>query len=194
MALIPIMQGAFPSYIALSTDISNSTIPGIGWVGSTVFLSDSSAWYVIKSDLTLEAFSLPINSTSAITIGIVSQGAAGVSPWLVSDDGPTWTATHTVTNSADMSSLVNVSGLPTSGQKLVFTDIVISCGTAMTVTLKEETSGTVFGGPYYMAANTTLVLRPRSRMFKLATINKHLQAIASVSGNITVETWAFSEA
>ncbi len=110
------------------------------------------------------------------------------------DAGASWTAVHTVTNSSDMQSAADVSGAPDSGQYLVVTDVIISTDTALTITLQEETSATVFGGPYYLAANSTLQLTIRSRQFKLATANKKLQAVASKAGNVTIETWAFSEA
>jgi len=101
--------------------------------------------------------------------------------------------THTVVNSADMSAVASVSAAPTGGQKIVLHDLVISVGAALSVTLKCETTGAVVMGPFYMAANTTLHFT-RNRLAKLATADKHLQAVASGAGNITVETWCSSEA
>lgn len=109
------------------------------------------------------------------------------------DAGSLWVATHTITNSADMTAGANVSGVPLAGEKLVLTDLVISTDTAMNVTIKEETSGTVMHGPYYLPANGTIQLTTRSKMSKLATADKHYQAIASIAGHITVETWTYSE-
>lgn len=109
------------------------------------------------------------------------------------DAGPNWTSTHTIVNSADMTGAADVSPAPTAGQKIVITDVIISVGTAMALTLLEETSGTVVGGPYYLSANSTLPITPRSE-WKLATADRKLRADASAAGNITVETWTHSEA
>lgn len=131
----------------------------------------------IGTDLTLDPTNLALDASVLATNALLPP----VSP------------VHTVTNSADMSTAANVTGSPTAGQKLVIHDLVISVGTTMNVVLKEETSNTVIFGPYYMLANTSLVLS-RNRLAKLATADKKLKATASVSGNITVETWCSSEA
>jgi hypothetical protein len=139
-----------------------------------------------------------VNNASDITIGQFDQGNAGSQAWLVTgsttDGGTTWTATKMTTNSADMTTAANVSAAPTSGQKLVLTDLVISTDTAMNVTLKEETTHTVLAGPYYLPANGTIQITPRSRYLKTATVDKHIQAVASLAGNLTIECWTFSEA
>lgn len=111
----------------------------------------------------------------------------------VKDAGPSWEAQRKVVNSADMSTATNITDAPdASTYKQVLTDVVISAGAAMTVTLKEETSGTVFGGPYYLAANSTVQITPRGK-WKLATANKRWQAQASATGNVTVETFWYEE-
>jgi hypothetical protein len=111
------------------------------------------------------------------------------------DAGPGWTTGHTPTNSADMSAAAaDVTAAPAAGQRLVLTDLTISVDTAMSVTITEETSGTVMHGPFYMAANSTIQITTRGRMSKLATAGKKYQAQSSAAGNITVETWYFSEA
>lgn len=107
---------------------------------------------------------------------------------------PPLSPTHTVTNSADMSGAgADVSAAPGGGLKLVVHEVLISVGAAISVTLKEETSGTTIFGPYYMAANTSLHLS-RNRLAKLPTAVKKLRAVASGAGNITVETWCSTEA
>lgn len=115
----------------------------------------------------------------------------------VSDNGAAWTSVFGVSGapfaSADQSAAAaSVTDAPTSGQKLVITDVIISVDTAMTVTLKEETSGTIFG-KYYMAANSTLQITTRGKR-KLATANKKLQVQTSVAGNISVNVGYWSEA
>ena len=110
------------------------------------------------------------------------------------DDGAAWTSVHTIVNSADMQAATNISGAPAAGKKLVLTDLVISVGAAMNVTIKEETSGTVVHGPYYMPANSVLQVTTRSRLSKLATADKHYAAVASAAGSIAIETWCYDEA
>jgi hypothetical protein len=96
--------------------------------------------------------------------------------------------------SADQHSAVaSVTDAPTTGQNLVIDDLVISVDTAMTVTFKEETSGTVIRGPLYLAANTVTQITLRGKT-KLPTANKKLQVITSVAGNIMVEATYHSEA
>jgi hypothetical protein len=101
--------------------------------------------------------------------------------------------THTISNSNDAQAGVDCSAAPTAGQKLVIHDLLVSTGAAIAVTLKEETSGTIIFGPFYMAANSTVILS-RNRLAKLPVANKKLRAFASGAGNVTIETWCSSEA
>lgn len=95
--------------------------------------------------------------------------------------------------SADQHSAVaSVTDAPTSGQKLVIDDLIVSVDTAMSVSFKEETSGTIFA-TFYMPANSVLPMTPRGR-FKLATADKKLQVLTSVAGNIAVTALYHSEA
>lgn len=95
--------------------------------------------------------------------------------------------------SADMSSITSVTDAPSSGEFLVVDDIFISVGADMNVTFKEETSGTVILGPFYLVTGASLQLTSRARR-KLFTADKKLQAIASVAGNISVLVGYHSEA
>lgn len=115
------------------------------------------------------------------------------------DAGPFWTTVRGVAGvpfaSADQhSAAASVSAAPTSGQKLVITDLFVSVDTAMSVTFKCETTGAVVTGPYYLPANGTLQLTPRSKGWKLATADKKLQVITSVAGNVMVDVAYYSEA
>lgn len=127
------------------------------------------------------------------------QGVTGGTPIPSSDSGPAWTSVWGVAGvpfaSADQHSAVaSVTDAPTSGQKLVITDLIVSVDTAMSVTFKCETSGVIVFGPWYLAANSGPVqLTPRSKR-KLATADKKLQVITSVAGNITVSAAYYSEA
>lgn len=112
------------------------------------------------------------------------------------DAGTSWTTSWGVSNvpvtSADMSSVASVTGAPETGSKIVIDDIFMSVGAAMTVTFKEETSGTVMFGPFYLPANGSLQITPRGKR-KLPVADKKLQAITSTSGNISITVGYHSE-
>lgn len=114
------------------------------------------------------------------------------------DAGMAQTSSHGVsgvpfTSSDQHSAAASVTDAPTSGQKLVITDLIFSADTAMNVTFKCETSGVVIAGPFYIAANSTVQLTPRGKPWKLATADKKLQVITSVSGNVMCDPVYFSE-
>lgn len=96
--------------------------------------------------------------------------------------------------SADQSgAAAAVTDAPSAGKKLVITDIIISVGdTGQTVTLTEQTSGTV-KGKYYVPANTTITI-PFKGKFKLDTADKKLMVQTSVTGNVAVGALYYSEA
>jgi hypothetical protein len=51
---------AFPTYIAVSSDISGSKITGASKIGATVYITDTQKWYIVSgSTLLLEAFVMP---------------------------------------------------------------------------------------------------------------------------------------
>lgn len=115
------------------------------------------------------------------------------------DNGPAWTTVWGVSaapfTSADQHSAVaSVTDAPTSGQKIVVDDILVSVDTAMNVTFKIETAGTVIYGPFYLPSNGTMQFTPRGKGRKLATADKKLQVLTSVSGNIMVDVSYHSEA
>jgi hypothetical protein len=115
------------------------------------------------------------------------------------DNGPAWASAHGIASvpftSADQhSAAASVTSAPTSGQKLVVTDLFISVDTAMSVTFKCETTGVVIAGPFYLAANSSQQFTPRSKAWKLATADKKLQVITSVAGNVMVDAHYYSEA
>lgn len=113
------------------------------------------------------------------------------------DAGPAWTTVRGVSgaqfSSADASgAAASVTDAPTTGQKLVLTDVIVSTDTAMRVDLKEETSGTVVVS-LYLGANSTVNLVTRGKL-KLAAADKKLQVQTSVAGNVRVQTLYYSEA
>lgn len=114
----------------------------------------------------------------------------------VKDGGPGWTSSFGVSSavvtSADATGIVSVTDAPTSGQKLVITDIIASADTAMFLTFQCETTGTVIF-KVFLPANGTVQITPRGKV-KLATADKKLQVDASVAGNIAVTVCYYSEA
>jgi len=131
--------------------------------------------------------------------GVLSvQGITGGTSLPTSDAGAAWTTVRGVSGvpftSADQHSAVaSVTDAPTSGQKLVITDLVISVDTAMSVSFTIESNATVIYGPFYLAANQTVNLVTRGKL-KLGTADKKLQVKTSVAGNISVLPLYYSEA
>jgi hypothetical protein len=116
-----------------------------------------------------------------------------------SDAGPSWDSSRGLSGlpfaSADQhGAAASVTDAPTSGMKLVVTDIIISVDTQMSVTFKEETTDTIVAGPYYLPAYCGAVQVTQRGKFKMPTADKKLQVITSVAGNITVSAYYFSEA
>ncbi len=110
------------------------------------------------------------------------------------DAGDAYTPTRTLVSSADISTAVDASAAPTSGQKIVVVDVFISVGaTALRVDLLEETSGTVILSGYFPANSGIVQLTPRG-LLKLPTADKKLRAQASAAGNVRIVTLCRSEA
>ncbi len=143
---------------------------------------------------------LPITSSGGITVSgsmIISSSLPAGSDIIggATDAGPSWTSSFGVSGAAVVSSNatggVDVTDAPTTGEKLVITDIVVSADTAMSVLFEEETSGKdIF--KVFLPASGTAQITTRSKV-KLATANKKLRATASVSGNIAITVCYYSE-
>ncbi|MCL5111246.1 MAG: hypothetical protein M1401_20700 [Chloroflexi bacterium] len=113
------------------------------------------------------------------------------------DAGPAWTASLGVAGAAVTSANASAADLavtdaPTAGQKMVITDVVASADTAMNLSFKEETSGTLIL-KLFLPANGSAQITPRGKM-KLATADKKMVVRASVAGNIAVTVSYYSEA
>lgn len=129
----------------------------------------------------------------ADVVGALPAGANTIGG--TKDAGSSWVAEHKVVNSANATAGVAVTDVPTGGQKRVMVEFVITTDTAMSITLKEETSATVMHGPFYLLGSSTIQIVPRSQpASKLATADKRYMVWSSAIGNITVETWTYSEA
>jgi len=67
MAITLIGKNDFPTYIALSTDITSGSIVGTPLIGKTVYTTDDQAWYIITgtsgSKFTTTSFVMPALET-----------------------------------------------------------------------------------------------------------------------------------
>lgn len=129
--------------------------------------------------------------------GVAATLAAGTNTiGATKDAGPAWTTSRGIAGarftSADQSAAVaSITDAPTSGQKLVITDLLISSDTALRLDFNVESSATVIE-TVYMAANETKQITLRS-IWKLPTANKKLQVQASAAGNISLTPYYYSE-
>lgn len=110
----------------------------------------------------------------------------------IADAGPGWTTARTRTTSADISAGTDLTAAPTSGQKLVITDVIVSTDTTMKLTFTEETSGTVLFA-IYISASAPAQITPRGKL-KLPVADKKLRCTASVAGNVDITVLYYSEA
>lgn len=144
----------------------------------------------------LPATRVPIKVSAAgeVQVGLVA-GAASLGA--TKDDGPNWTSAWGVSNapvtSADMSGAdADLSAAPTAGQKLVVADILISAAAAMTVSIKEETSGTVMFSVVFGAGGGFAQFTPRSKR-KLPTADKKIVGRTTAAGNVSILAAYYSE-
>lgn len=117
---------------------------------------------------------------------------AGVNIGATEDAGPTWTVTRTVTQSSDMSTATAISPTPTSSQKLIGDDFIISTDTAMSFTIQEETSEDIHA-VIYLPDNGTAVITTRDGL-KTNAINKKFFGKASTAGNVSITACTHSVA
>lgn len=128
----------------------------------------------------------------------IQTGVAGTAsdvsvddPLPTSDSGPSQVVTRTYTASADMSTAAAITAAPDSGLKIVAMDIIISTDTAMSFTIQEETSATVFA-KVFLPDDGAIHLAPRGYL-KAEVADKKLFGKASVSGNVAITVIYFSE-
>lgn len=108
------------------------------------------------------------------------------------DGGPSQSLTRTFTTSANMTTAAALTAAPTSGQKIVLMDFIISVDTAMTFDLEMETSANVLA-KLYLPANGTMQVTLRG-FLKGDAADKKIYGKASASGNVSVTAVYFSEA
>lgn len=110
------------------------------------------------------------------------------------DGGPSWTPVRAMKNSADLTTISDLTVAPTSGQKLVLDDLLISVGsTAMTLTFTEETSGTVLLKLFLPATSGAQQITLRNGL-KLPTADKKIRVTASAAGDVFIHASHHSEA
>jgi hypothetical protein len=107
------------------------------------------------------------------------------------DGGAAWTKTQTYTTSADMTTAAAISAAPTSGQKIVADDILISALTALEFTLQEETSNTVLAS-VLLPANGSAQITLRDGL-KVPTADRKLYGKASAAGQVRITACYHSE-
>jgi len=188
----------------------NVTLPGTGAivaadeVGGAVYqrvklaLGADGAAADLAPGQGLMAASVPVaiaSNQSAVPVSLATApalvaGSATIGATM--DAGPAWTPVYLHTASADATGIVDVTGAPASGQKIVVDDIMVSVDTAMKLTFEDETAGTDLL-VLYMAANSTAQVTPRGKI-KLPVADKKLRMDASVAGNVAVTVCYHSEA
>lgn len=174
-----------------NADVGNANPVPISDAGATVSVDDGSGSLTVDGTVAVtQGTHDNLNGNANMQVGNADVGNANPVPV---KDAHLATSTSKYVTSADMSAAAaDISDAPTSGQKIVVTDIVISVGTTMVVTIKEETSGTVVM-VLDLTAHTAIHI-PLHGKLKLATADKKLQAQTSVSGNIYITTTFHSEA
>lgn len=128
----------------------------------------------------------PWTSSPAVNAG------AGVLTPPSQDSGPSWTVLRKNTTSADATGGVDLTTAPTSTEKIVIDDLIVSVDTDMNISFTEETTGTEIL-KLYLSANVPPQLTLRNGI-KLDTADKKLKATASVAGNIAIFASWHSEA
>lgn len=177
---------------------TTATAPGLYWIALPgIYQVRARVSTYVSGNVTAVGVPVPLYDGPREGVGgVIPTGTNSIGG--TKDDGPFWTSVHGVTaapvTSADASAGVSVTDVPTSGQKIVVTDIFMSSDTALNLTFKCETSGAIICGPFYMAANSSVQVTPRSKAWKLATANKKLQVFASGAGAISIDVHYYSEA
>ncbi len=159
----------------------------------TIATAESAGVHTPKVSVTIST--VGIDQVTANANEVVLKASSAI-VGATKDAGPNWTSAFGVSSakfqSADATTAAAVTDAPTSGQKLVITDILVGTDTAMRADFQEETSGTIIAS-IYLAANSTVQWTPRGKV-KLATADKKLMIDASASGNVAVTVCYWSEA
>lgn len=71
MALQFIRNDSVPNYICESTDISSTTLTGVGILGYTVLATDTGDWYIVTALDTVAAYAIPATFSGTLSVGTV---------------------------------------------------------------------------------------------------------------------------
>lgn len=134
-----------------------------------------------------------LGTSPTIDIGDVTILPGTATIGAVKDGGANVAGTKTYTTSADMSTAADIGPAPTSGEKSVLVQAVISVAEAMEFTLQMETTPAAERVSFFLPANGTIIFIPRYPI-KVGTANKKWQGKASVAGNVRISTTTVSEA
>jgi len=139
---------------------------------------------------------LPAGNNNIGDVDVASIAAGTNTIGATRDAGAAWTQSFGVSGavvlSSDMQTSAAVTDAPTSGQKLVIDDIMVSVSAAMFIIFEEETSGTDLLKVWFPGAGFYQIT-PRAK-FKLATADKKLFADASAAGALAITVFYHSEA
>lgn len=126
---------------------------------------------------------------TGLAVGSIAAGTNSIGG--TKDNGPFWTVARLYT-AITTATTTDITAAPTSGQKIVLDDCLISCDAACAVSIVEETSGTVFA-KVFVPANGTVQITLRDAI-KAAVANKKLRAITSAAVNCSITACYHSEA
>ena len=178
--------------------------------GSTIYLNVASGAGTSGDPYVLQG-SIPAGSAAIGTVGVTSvtagstigleAGSAAIGSLTTGtaaigatkDNGPETAGTFTYTTSADMTTAADIGPAPTSTEKSVLLQAVISTDTAMQFTIQAETTAGAERQSWYLPANGSVIFVPRHPV-KLGTADKKWQGIASAAGNVAISTVTTSEA
>ncbi len=130
-------------------------------------------------------------ATLTLSGSVLSGGADAMLSVAGKDNGPHWTPTRTYTTTTTATT-TDITVAPAAGQKIYLDDCLISADAAQTVSIVEETSGTVFA-KVYIPANGTVQITLRDGI-KAAVADKKLRAITTTTAATSITACYHSEA
>ena len=213
MTLVHVGQMNIPNYTAVSGDIVANAIPGATTAGSTIFLTDTGAWKIIKGDLTLADYAIPAAFGGTISLGAVTTGtsyaiadgqgnfalltnsaaggdvaSSGVLDIPMVFNGVTWDKPRTPKIFKDLSA-VSINSIatvwtPAGGKKFRLMGGSISSTTAISVLFEDNAAGTTIIRTPKLLVDTPYTFDLGNGILS-ATADKVLKATGSGNGAIT---------
>lgn len=170
---------------AVDTDTTGSLIGHLRGL-KKLFLARTAAL-----GLTTASASMPVIPASDWAGAPILAGTASIGG--VKYNGVQWTAVRAIKDSADLSTIADLTAAPSAGEKIVIDELFVSSLTAMTLTISEETTTTVML-KVLLAANAAPVSIQFPSGRKLDTADKKARIQASAAGAIFVYCTYHSEA